>query len=362
MLSKNFMLINNFSKYAATPGNPFWEGVKAFGKQIAEPFTGAAHYWTNGAVGKDYADDSTWIDTTNRVYNNLPGRNQVALQYNDPLLDAGAAALGVSATAAAAAPIAMASPAAAAFLGASERGRNAVTAAGAVGRAFKPILGVTSFASLPYTAQSAIGAALNTTDAINKTNKDIVQFLVNQGYSSEEAARLGFKASWGTFLNTAKHYLSNPYYYMYRRGGNNPIDNKFVDALSNPLPHDMYSGIKQPISVLNAGYMAPAMAALYGGLNQVSGIPGATKNVLSGIANELKPTVQHIQQRSITEPINALETSRAFQALKNYWGQDWNALMQIPAFQANAKLRWQNAQDQAILKLRTLLERNNTSP
>jgi len=106
---------------AATPAitqpSPLWESVKSFGSQIAEPFSGAAHYWTGGRIGSDYADDSAWIDTNKRLWNAVPGTDKAQLEYKDPLLDAGAVALGTSAALAGTAAATLGGHAAAPYAG-----------------------------------------------------------------------------------------------------------------------------------------------------------------------------------------------------------------------------------------------------
>lgn len=92
--------------------SPLWEGVKAFGRQAWEPFSGAAHYWSGGRVGSDFKDDSMWVDTARRNANEyLRPENQFELTYkNNPMLDVAGKSLyyapyiAVSALSAGAAP------------------------------------------------------------------------------------------------------------------------------------------------------------------------------------------------------------------------------------------------------------------
>ena len=42
--------------------NALWQGAKSFGRAYAEPFSGAAHYWSGGRVGSDYSPNSPFIN------------------------------------------------------------------------------------------------------------------------------------------------------------------------------------------------------------------------------------------------------------------------------------------------------------
>jgi len=164
-----YPILSVLNKRAAAPPS----SLAAFGNQLAEPFTGAAHYWSGGRIGSDYADDSTWLDTVRRVNNAAPGTTKQPLYYqNDKLLDAAAISTGVSGLAGGAAGVALAAPA---MLAGGSAALNAVPAAGSAlaGTAVRlgaPIAtAATGVVNHPRTQQAVNFAVQQGRNALNNT-------------------------------------------------------------------------------------------------------------------------------------------------------------------------------------------------
>jgi len=309
--------------------SPLWAGIKSFASGVAEPFSGAAHYWTGGRIGSDYPEDSMWIDTNRRLLNALPGRTQYELQYKDPMLDAAAASLGVSGLAAGAAAGVLAAPyaipTAKTILTAAPRARQAVGAASNIGKALKtyggPIVGLTA----PKVIGDAVNVAVPAAQNVNKYQADAYQSLLDAGYSAAEAANLSHKMGWGGLMHAGKEYLSNPYHYIYRQGGDNPIDRTFVDMMGNPLPHDAFTAAREGLSVAASGPIGAGVKAVgYGALNQLESMPGATRAALQEAQRQ---TAQPNAQMSTLESArNTLDNSRFYQSMRDYYGKDFGPI------------------------------------
>jgi len=306
-------LINLVLKQAAE--QPGWWST--FGNQLAEPFTGAANYWSGGRVGSDYADDSTWLDTVRRVRNAAPGTNKVPLRYqNDKLLDAAALSTGVAGLAGGAAggivaapAIASNTPAALALvagtLGAGSRlvrgaGRLAATPVRAVANTppgrfvFAPHSGrvrnltgtsragnITKRVVTPaLTATSAVAVndlahhAANGYDLMDKRRQELETQLVQQGMSQSEAARIAVKGTFGSAFESLKHYALNPKYYAWDGGGTNPVDQGFAKTMhSSVLPSDAYTTARQGLGILtSAPWVAPLKGAVQAGVNMATSV------------------------------------------------------------------------------------------
>ena len=165
-----YPILSVLNKRAAAEQPGWWS---TFGNQLAEPFTGAAHYWSGGRIGSDYADDSTWIDTARRVNNAVPGTAKQPLYYqNDKLLDAAAISTGVAGLAGGAAGIAAGAPA---VLAGGSAALNAAPAAGSAlaGTAVRlgaPVAAAaTGVVNHPRTQQAANFAVQQGRNALNNT-------------------------------------------------------------------------------------------------------------------------------------------------------------------------------------------------
>jgi len=309
--------------------NPYWAGIKSFASGFAEPFSGAAHYWTGGRIGSDYPEDSMWIDTNRRLLNALPGRDQYELQYNDPMLDAGAASLGVSGLSAGAAAALLAGPSAISnattILKAAPRARQAVGVASDIGKALKTYGGPLVALTAPQVIGDAVNVAGPAVQNVNKYQADAYQSLLDAGYSATEAANLSYKMGWGGLMHAGKEYLSNPYHYIYRQGGDNPIDRTFVDMLGNPFPHDAFTAAREGLSVASSGPVGAGVKAVgYGALNQLESVPGATTAALQEAQRQAAQP--NAQMPTLESARNTLNNSRFYQSMRDYYGKDFGSI------------------------------------
>lgn len=328
-------LANNLSKLytlrsKSAQENPYWAGFKSFLSGVAEPFSGAAHYWTGGRIGSDYPEDSMWIDTNRRLLNALPGRTQYELQYKDPMLDAAAASLGVSTLAAGAAGTALAAPyavpAGRAFLTAAPRARGGVDLASRLGGYTKTLGGPLVAATAPKVIQDATNVAVPAISNINQYEADALKKLLEAGYSQVDAERIANKIGWGGMLHAGKEYLTSPYYYMYRRGGDNPIDRTFVDMMGNPKPHDAFTAARQGLSVAASGPVGAGVKTLgYGALNQLESMPSATMATMNEAQRQISQPNYQIPTLSSAQ--NVLDSSRMYQSMRDYYGDDFGPIM-----------------------------------
>jgi len=337
-LSKLYSLRNKTAEE-----NPYWARIRSFAEKLMpaatgiqsfysafdEPFSGAAHYWTGGRIGSDYPEDSMWIDTNRRLLNALPGRTQYELRYEDPMLDAAAASLGVSGLAAGAAPVALAAPyvipAATTILTAAPRARQAVDFASNVGKAIKTYGGPLVLGTAPQVIGDAVSVAGPAVQNVNKYQADAYQSLLDAGYSAAEAASISHKMGWGGLMHAGKEYLSNPYHYIYRQGGDNPIDRTFVDMMANPLPHDVFTAAREGLSVAASGPVgAPIKAVGYGALNQLESMPGATTAALQEAQRQAAQP--NAQMPTLESARNALDNSRFYQSMRDYYGKDFGSI------------------------------------
>lgn len=309
--------------------SPTWEGVKAFGRQAWEPFSGALNYWTGGRAGSDFKDDSMWVDANRRLYNALPGRNQLPLTYqNNGMLDTAAGALGASGLAAAGAGAALAAPvvlpAARAFMGAGQAARGITSIPGVAGQLAR-YLPQALLPTAPFVAEEVIKGGLKARDELNAQQQRAQQAFLAGGASPEEAQRLAYKGSWGTMWHGLKDYAMNPYHYIYRQGGSNPLDQTFVDAMGSPMPADAFTAVRQTGNVLGAGYLAPLEALAYAGINKVEGIPRAMQQVYGRMQSMAPMAMQGWRadgMQRLLEAQRMAEQSRIFNAMRNYYGAD----------------------------------------
>ena len=295
-----------------------------FGNQLAEPFTGAANYWSGGRVGSEYADDSTWLDTVRRVNNAAPGTNKVPLQYqNDKLLDAAALSTGVAGLAGGAAGGIVAAPtltgAGAAI--ASNTPAALALAAGAVGAGSKLVRGSARLATAPVravantppgrfvfaphagrprdltgasrvgnlfkrgikpavTATSAVAVndlvhhTANAYDLMDKRRLELATQLAQQGIPQAEAVRIAVKGTLGSAFESLKHYALNPKYYAWDGGGTNPVDQGFAKTMhSSALPSDAYTAARQGLGFwTSAPWVAPLKGAVQAGVNMATSV------------------------------------------------------------------------------------------
>lgn len=324
-LAQNLSALQSF-RIKRAEDSPVWEGTKAFFSQLAEPFSGAAHYWTGGRIGSDYADDSMWIDTTNRLYNAMPGRNQVPLRYNDPLLDVAAGSLAVSGLAAGGAGGALAAPAvphAVRFLAAPSRAaRYALPTASRAGQVFKTVAGPAVALSAPKVVGDAVTAAAPAIENINNYQAQARQALLDAGYSPEDADRMAYKIGWGGVLHAGKEYLFNPYHYIYRQGGSNPIDARFASATGSPRPHNAFTAAREAASVLSSGPIGAVGKTLgYGALNQLESIPGAIQGTVREALTQL-PAAAY-SPTAMQDAQDAVNNSRFYSSMRDYYGKDF---------------------------------------
>jgi hypothetical protein len=309
--------------------NPYWAGFKSFLSGVAEPFSGAAHYWTGGRIGSDYPEDSMWIDTNRRLLNALPGRTQYELQYKDPLLDAAAASLGVSTLAAGAAGATLAAPyavpAAKSFLTAAPRAREAVGLAARLGEYTKTLGGPLVAATAPKVIQDAANVAIPAIHNINQYEADATKKLLEAGYSQVDAERIANKIGWGGMMHAGKEYLTSPYYYMYRGGGDNPIDRTFVDMMGSPKPYDAFTAARQGLSVAASGPIGAGVKTLgYGALNQLESMPSATSATMNEAQRQISQP--NYQIPTLSSARNVLDNSRMYQSMRNYYGDDFGPI------------------------------------
>jgi hypothetical protein len=324
-LANNLSALHSF-RIKRAEESPLWEGVKAFGSQLVEPFSGAAHYWTGGRIGSDYADDSPWVDTARRVYNALPGPNQLELQYKDPLLDAAAASLGVSGAAAGGAGLVLAAPAvphAIRFAAAPTRAaRYALPTAARAGQVFKTVAGPAVTLTAPKVIGDAISAAAPAVQNINQYEADAIKKLLEAGYSQVDAERIANKMGWGGVLHAGKEYLSSPYHYIYRQGGSNPIDARFASSMGSPKPHNAFTAAREAASVLSSGPIGAVGKTLgYGAINQLESIPGAIQGTVQQAMTQL-PTAAY-SPNAVQSAQDAVNNSRFYASMRNYYGDDF---------------------------------------
>ena len=312
-------LTNLVLKQAAE--QPGWWST--FGSQLAEPFTGAANYWSGGRVGSEYADDSTWLDTVRRVRNAAPGTNKVPLYYqNDKLLDAAAISTGVAGLAGAgagaaaggivAAPtltaagtaigtaagtagtaIASHTPAALAlaaggigvgskllkrtgrFVFAPHSGRpRGLTGSSRVGNQLKRVITPAVTATSAVAVNDLVHHTANGYDLMDKRRQELEAQLVQQGVPQTEAVRLAQKGTWGSTVESLKHYALNPKYYAWDGGGTNPIDQGFAKTMHfSALPSDAYTAARQGLGAwTSAPWIAPLKGAVQGGVNVATSV------------------------------------------------------------------------------------------
>ena len=327
-----------YSHIKRSQDSPFWGGLKAFGSQFAEPFRGAAHYWTGGRLGSDYSDDSPWIDTTNRLYNALPGPNQVPLRHNDRMLDAAAGSLGVSSAAAATAAAALGAPYASSFLRApSLAARYAVPNAARAGQVFKAVAKPFIAATTPPVLAEAATKIVPAVKRMNAYEDNVRKAFIAAGYSAEDAERMSGKMGWGGLMHVGKEYLSHPYDYIYRQGWNNPIDSAFSRTMSGygALPHDAFSGFRQGVNVLAAGPVSAAAKAVgFGAINQLSSIPEFMKDRIGSIMARSSNAMGRLPQINMDDVENAqdaMRQSRFYKAMRDYYGSDQEAIASMYA-------------------------------
>ena len=331
--------------------SPFWEGAKAFGRQVWEPFSGAANYWSGGRVGSDFKDDSMWVDVNRRVANAMPGREQYDLTYkNNPMLDASAIATGVSGLSAAGAAAALAAPMlphAAQFMRAAPAARNVVGLAGQAGQVAKGLLGPAATLSA---GRAFLGFGLGAGDAYAKTEAQkagIINNMLAQGASAEEAERLANKMTWGGMWNAAKEYITHPYHYIYRQGGSNPIDQRFVDATGGIMPHNAEWTAREGLGLVTSNPAAFAAKALvlYPLLNKMDNAPAAIQQMMQagqqqmqGMPAQAMQTWANTGVNPMDQAKNMLDQSRMYNSIAQYYGNDWPAIQNYFANQAGRAL------------------------
>jgi len=333
-------------KATISPPSPLWEGTKAFGNALVEPFSGAWNYWTGGRAGSDYADDSTFVDVARRMSNALPGPNQYKLEYDDPLLDASAISLGVSGASALAAPIAAGVSAAipsagvgaggltgigattAAMAAAAPRARGALSLGQKLYRRGRALAGLGAAITTPGVIQHGAQAVMPAVDTINTTQNQAYRYFIAQGYPEDQAKNLSFKLSWGPLLFAGKEYLSNPYHYIYRQGGANPIDRSFAQSMGSIQPISSLVGGRQGMSVFASGTPVGVGGKVlgYGLLNKLESIPASAQTAFDAAQNQLNAARTNSVTGNSAEALNALENSRVFNSLLNYYNPDINAL------------------------------------
>ena len=273
-----YPILSVLNKRAAAPPS----SLAAFGNQLAEPFTGAAHYWSGGRIGSDYADDSTWIDTARRVNNAVPGTAKQPLYYqNDKLLDAAAVSTGVAGLAGGAAGLAAAAPA---VLAGGSAALNAAPAAGSAlaGTAVRlgaPIAtAATGVVNHPRTQQAVNFAVQQGRNALNNTysfGRDVLlpgrQWLQNPRALMQYVRQPWDRAaSMGSNLNSAVTNIGLPVL----------TGSMGVDAYSNAIgsgfdkykdtgsiPGSIYEGVKGLVANIPVSALAgiPFLGATFAG-------------------------------------------------------------------------------------------------
>lgn len=177
----------------------------------------------------------------------------------------------------------------------------------------------------PKVIGDAVNVAVPAVQNVNKYQADAYQSLLDAGYSAAEAARLSHKMGWGGLMHAGKEYLSSPYHYIYRQGGDNPIDRTFVDMMGNPLPHDAFTAAREGLSVAASGPVGAGVKAVgYGALNQLESMPGATMAALQEAQRQAAQP--NAQMPTLESARNTLDNSRFYRSMRDYYGEDFGPI------------------------------------
>jgi hypothetical protein len=309
-------------------------------KSFAEPFSGAAYHWSDGRVGSDYPEDSYFIDAARRLSNKLPG-HPVPLKYkseNDPTLNNLLGRSGWFLGGAAAVPAAIAAryggPKAKRLLSITPRTRD-LSKAEKVFAGAKQVAGATTVPVLAHTVENALEKTIPPVDTVQKNKETSIKVLKALGYAAPKAEQLAEKISWGALNALVMEYVNNPYYYIYRQGGTNPIDQGFTGMIGSPLPQELNVPNATQVSrlILSSPFSLATQGLTSAAANVATSTPGRVAESYRQTKDNVMDSTYLTDLNKMKERNKVIEQSRVIRALKEYFGDDWKTILEMQSGQ-----------------------------
>lgn len=234
----------------------------------------------------------------------------------------------------------------AALQGVSNAGRSAASAAGRglrpVGQAVFAPSGRVPRTEAPVTRASAavkgnfirpavyaatVPAAAHLAQGVLEGNEDMAQRelavqqeLMRGGMSAPEARDVAWKATYGLTGSTALHVAKNPYYYLVRGGGDNPIDQGLSEVAGSFMPYDFKTGARQFGNVITQGPVGGAAAVG----------TSAVMNLLDSVGDRLPETVQgysrQVEGMTPEQRVQHVQDSRYSAFLQDYLNEHMGSI------------------------------------
>jgi hypothetical protein len=190
----------------------------------------------------------------------------------------------------------------------------------AVGTTAKNIVKPLVFGATVPAVGGIVSSGLGMNDALSNSKRDIAMELLNQGLPLEEANDIAWKGTYGLTGSTAGHILRNPYYYLFRGGGSNPLDQRVSEIAGSFKPDSLSTGIRQAGKAFTSGPV--------GGVGSMGS--SAAINLLSSAGYALPQVVQdyssHFSNLSPEEAQAEMMSSRYAQHLREYLGDSASQL------------------------------------
>lgn len=324
-----------------------------FGKSIGEIPMGALYDWSSGRYGKPYPEDSYFIDAMRRVSNKLPGV-PVPLKFkseNDPflndLLGRSGWYLGIGGLAGLAAGARVGSRPLMKTLNTTSRTRDMNMAQKGLA-ATKEVVKATTLPTVLATIENAASKIAPGVEQVHTHQEEAEQVFKLLGYSTQKAKELANKVGWGALNAAVKEYINNPYYYIYRQGGTNPIDQAFSSLIGSPLP------TYNPLGALQSGRLAlssptgvATQGVLTGASNMVSDTTDRLKDTYQAAKNEASDYINYTDLSRVNRNREILEQSRMVQALKQHFGKDWQSILDSLSEEEKQRLEEQSVESDA---------------